>query len=95
MTVFRVGMRVKYVGECDPGNTGVITEIDILDSDVPVEVQWDYAGPCDVGGFNGAGERAWTDFHLIEPILDQHQPCESEFKESLDRMLEKVVEVVR
>lgn len=24
----------------------------------------------------------------IEPILDQHQPCESEFKESLDKLLE-------
>lgn len=26
----------------------------------------------------------------IEPILDQHQPCESEFKESLDHLLSKL-----
>lgn len=90
MTAFRVGQRVKYVGECDPGNTGVITQIDPLDSDFPVEVQWDYAGPCEDGELNRAGECAWTHYDLIEPILDQHQPCESEFKETLDKLLEAV-----
>ena len=26
----------------------------------------------------------------LEPILDQHEPCESDFKASLDKLLERV-----
>lgn len=93
MAKFFVGQRVRLVKSFrgNEGLTGKIRTTDLVGlasnwSNFDCLVNWDDGtrdGPLSKG-FSGSATRFWQ----LEPILDQHQPCESEFKESLDKLLD-------
>jgi hypothetical protein len=97
MAKFFVGQRVRLARPVHPENLGLTGRIrefieplpSINGGKVDCCVDWDNG---DRDGFtrgkNGLIVR--TDSGRLEPILDRHEPCESEFKESLDKLLSEV-----
>jgi len=92
MASFREGQRVRNARPFYPENkgiTGTVLHVGPFNEgehlhlrtfpiDCDCVVQWD----------NGGGEHCQF-FWQLEPIVDQHQPCEAEFKDDLDRLLEQ------
>lgn len=57
-------------------------------------VDWDDGTRDGVTRFiksDGRRVRRWSHTDQLEPILDNHQPCDTEFKRDLDRMLESAL----
>ena len=67
---------VISMGPFAPGETGLSGKVIMKYADVAV--QWD--------GFN----YAYAIFGQLEPILDQNQPCDADFKQSLDDLLSRI-----
>ena len=89
---YKIGTRVRHV--TSPA-TGVVVEIDPYDEfGMTVGVQMDNPGLSWTDGDtlepHRAGEICFDFPHRWIPILDAHEPCESDFKESLDKLLSEV-----
>lgn len=92
MSRFFVGQRVKKVrSEHSPplgiGREGRITSIGSFRKG---DLSWDgkfFAADSDCT-ISSDGKDCSSRLYLWEPITDEHQPCESEFKELLDKLLE-------
>ena len=87
---YKIGTRVKKVRGDFSGLTGRVIGYETVDDwgdiRVAMDTPWESRG-----GFSwGAGEYAVCRSFEWEPILDLHEPCESEFKESLDKLLSEV-----
>lgn len=89
---YKIGTRVKH---SVTGVTGRVTEIDEQDPNrMTMGVAVDVAGI----GYDGRGrQKSWPAGEVVFdyprrwiPILDAHEPCESDFKESLDKLLSEV-----
>jgi hypothetical protein len=92
MASFYVGQRVRIVkADCDGmesllGREARVTQID--------NDEWDDGEPyygLDIFPIRmdpESGDWYGVNADEIEPILDRHQPCDSDFKESLDTLLE-------
>lgn len=97
MTVFWVGQRVRFVkSRCQAGQRLIGAVCRVIEVGRTLARFNGEVITCDMiiqheGNRKLGAVHAWQ----VEPIVDDHQPCESEFKDSLDRMLEKFVEVVR
>lgn len=90
MSRFFVGQRVRIVlGELSGVETKIIADVVSFGLgpawELGVPATWADGEPARVLKVN-AGK------YLI-PILDQHQPCEADFKESLDRLAHEGVKV--
>lgn len=92
MAKFFVGQRVKKVrGKTGVGAIGTIIKID-PDCIIGLTLLIRFDNPMYVTRVL-TGERifsleGWGQPQDWEPILGAHEPCESEFKESLDKLLE-------
>ena len=92
MSKLYVGQRVRIVRSAYSNMVG--KEAKIWKADYhPSHVQhgagfYFYLDVVGIGRANGNGRDIAYRGVDLEPILDQHQPCESEFKESLDKLLE-------
>ena len=89
---YKIGTRVKH-SVC--GVTGRVAEIDEEDPNrMTVGVAVDVSGV----GYDGRGrQKSWPAGDVVFdyprrwiPVLDAHEPCESEFKESLDHLLSRL-----
>lgn len=92
MAFFRVGMRVRIVA-CNGGSNaeGLVGKEARVNS-TNKKNMWGEAGMI---GVTVLGESFWVFWpHQLEPIIDKHEPCDTEFKQSLDRLLEQVGEGV-
>lgn len=83
MAAFRVGQRVRVVRPTNPRNYGVEGRITEMFSE---RALWNGWANCKLDVCREY-ESAHTD--QLEPILDQHDPCEADFKASLDELLER------
>jgi hypothetical protein len=70
-----IGLRAKVIGYTH----GLTADLEVQLEDSAINSICQYFVP---------GEKCYTMSELWEPILDQHTPCETEFKESLDRLCE-------
>jgi hypothetical protein len=94
---YKIGTRVKKVRGENVGRTGVVcagpaTHGFTLSSSVvgsDMYVRFDSAWTNIYGDQFPAGSVGVARSWLYEPILDRHEPCEAEFKESLDALLTK------
>ena len=87
-----IGQRVKKVsGKDNVGVTVTIIKLDpdcilgftlLILSDSPMHVT------RALTGYRSLSSEGWGRPENWEPIIDRHQPCESEFKESLNKLLE-------
>lgn len=101
MSRFFVGQRVRKVrGLCNVGLTGTVHDLVFVpkggsyiagkwcsgeaDIQIMYDAEWMNASGCRME----AGQVCCAESVYFEPILDLHEPCESEFKESLDKLLE-------
>lgn len=91
---YKIGTRVRKVrGIADIGMTGLVIDTDpdcalgytiLVRGDRPMTVKaWGSEESWE-------GPEAWGHPDHWVPILDRHEPCESEFKESLDKLLSEV-----
>jgi hypothetical protein len=87
MRKFFVGQRVKTVFAVHPSFIPFVGRESVIVAESPV-----WPG-CWILDFDVPGTitSSWHPDSL-EPIIDRHTPCESEFKESLDKLLERVTE---
>lgn len=96
---YKIGTRVKKVrGHRNLGVTGIVCQGPTSNgqtfahskrgSDMYVKLDCDAVTPggriLDAGCVGMGKSENW------EPILDRHEPCESEFKESLDHLLSRL-----
>lgn len=89
MSKFFVGQRVRLVWPRDPKNFGATGRISYLGR---IECGSYFKGElCDEGDCAVDWDDSdWSPEYLrkLEPILAQHKPCDADFKESLDTLLE-------
>lgn len=83
MTQYLIGQRVRLVyskiqGDSDVGVQGVVCEVGLICLN----------GMAGIRARLENGRDAIAPFSYWGPILDRHQPCDAEFKESLDKLLE-------
>lgn len=85
MAFFRVGMRVRIV-DASQKNKNMIGRQATVQSVGIITI-------CGEGlGVLPDGESiVWTGaYHAFEPIIDKPEPCEADFKESLDHLLSRL-----
>jgi hypothetical protein len=93
MAFFRVGMRVRIVA-CNGGSNA--ERLVGKEARVNSTNKKNTRGEAGMIGVTVSNEDFWVFWpHQLEPIIDKQEPCESEFKASLDCLLEKVGERVR
>jgi hypothetical protein len=90
MAKFFVGQRVRLVRPVHQENLGLTGRIIDLFPNRHTRPRSDgLEYNCDVSWGRQPSAGHACDTAQLEPILDRHEPCESEFKESLDALLTK------
>lgn len=92
---YKIGTRVKKVRGLNMGATGVVCEKNVsflyeYDPEYCMSVRYDGPWVSERGDAWGPEQISATSPAWWEPILDRHTPCESDFKESLDKLLSEV-----
>lgn len=88
MAKFFFGQRIKKSrGECDIGITATVIGYTDGDDGYTLMVRQDRPWKNVMDITMPADAICLTIPDLWEPILDKHEPCESEFRESLDQLL--------
>jgi hypothetical protein len=91
---YKIGTRVRFVHVHDPldpeaDDWGTIGEEGVVTGEGRYFLDdWEAGYDC-IASFPSYPQYcAWN--WQLEPILDRHEPCESDFKESLDKLLSEV-----
>ena len=92
MAKFFVGCRVKLVRPVHQENLGLTGRvIDLFPNRHTYPRNDGLEYNCDVSWDRQPSVGHACDTAQLEPILDRHEPCEAEFKESLDELLSREV----